>query len=61
VIIFATSSLKENTKLEIKKFWWVRLNLCADQKSSLNILVIINWKKLNIKIKDIISNIDILL
>jgi len=58
---FVIISENEKIKFETNKFCWVLLNLCDDQKSSLNILVIINWKKLNIKIKEIISNNEILL
>jgi len=46
---------------ETKRFWWARLNLCDDQKSSLNILIITNWKKLKMRIKETNSITDALL
>lgn len=61
MVVFVIISVKENNKFVTNKFWWVRLNRCDDQNNSLNILIIKNWKKLKIKIKEISSSNDMLL
>ena len=60
VNIFVKISTKEKIKFETNKFWCVLLNLWEDQNNSLNILVITNWKKLKIRMNEIISINDIL-
>jgi hypothetical protein len=61
VVTFVKISTNEKIKFETNRFWCVRLNLWDDQKSSLNMFVMTNWKKLKINIKDSTSANDIVL